>query len=325
MYAQIQSFLIMKTWNYLSLTLAALSLFFACQPANESAGETPAEIPVAKYSLAQWSYNRDLFAGEMNTVDFIRAAGDMGFDGVEYVSQFFQDKVENFAYLDSLRTAAESAGIKSLMIQVDNIGNLAASDPAEREQAVALGKKWVDAAAYLGCPTMRVNAHGDGSPDEMKAQSIAGIGALADYANEKGVQILIENHGGISNDGAWLADLVASLSDKKVRSLADFHNWCVERENGALWGAPCINTYDYYQGFSELIPTARGVSVKAFEFDSLGNETEMDFAKFFAIMKAANYTGYLGIEYEGKSLPSKEGILKTKALAAKTWAAVYAE
>ncbi|MDW7691853.1 sugar phosphate isomerase/epimerase family protein [Flammeovirgaceae bacterium SG7u.111] len=320
----------MKMLRTLSFALVIFPLLFSCQKTTESSEETVEQeakvvIPKAKYSLAQWSFNRDLLGGEMNTVDFVKAAGEMGFEGVEYVNQFFLDKVDNFEYLDSLNEAASAAGIKNLMIQVDNIGNLSASDTEEREKAIEEGKKWVDAAKYLGCPAMRINAHGDGTPEEMKENSIAGIGALADYANEKGVQIIIENHGGVSNDGAWLADLVASLSDKNVGSLADFHNWCIEREGGALWGAPCIKEYDYYKGFAELIPTAKGISVKAFEFDAEGNETTMDFGKFFQIMKDAEYDGYLGIEYEGKSLPSKDGILKTKALAAKSWAAVYSK
>lgn len=287
---------------------------------NTATMPSPAQ---AKYSLAQWSFHRDLFSGQMDTVGFVRAAGDMGFDGVEYVSQFFQDKVDDFAYLARLNDAAKQAGIKNVMLQVDNIGNFGAMDANERATAIELGKKWVDAARYLGCELMRINAHGNGTDEQIKRNSLLAIGELADYANSQGVQIIIENHGGISNNGAWLADLVAKLTDKNVASLADFHNWCIERENGQLWGAPCIQEYDAYQGLAELMPTARGVSVKALEFDANGNESTMDFARFFQLMKEANYTGYLGIEYEGTSLPSKEGIQKTKALAAKNWQAAY--
>lgn len=314
----------MKILRLLALTALTFSLLVSCSKANDSAQTgTIISRPEAKYTLAQWSFNRDLFAGEMDTVDFIYAAGEMGFFGVEYVSQFFQDKVDNFAYLDRLNAAAKDAGIKNIMIQVDNIGNLGASDPELRAKAIADGKKWVDAASYLGCDMIRVNAHGDGSPEQIKAHSIEAIGLLADYARQKGITIIIENHGGISNNGAWLADLVASLADKNVASLADFHNWCTERENGQLWGAPCIKEYASYQGFAELIGTAKSVSVKGLEFDAAGNETSMDFARFFKIMHAASYEGYLGIEYEGSNLPSREGILKTKILAEKSWQAAH--
>ncbi len=304
-----------------NIFLPCLSIFIlsSCGNQNSTNESTVIETPSQKYSLAQWSYNRDLFAGEMNTIDFVNAAGEMGFEGVEYVSQFFQDKAENFPFLDSLNEAARNAGVKNLMIQVDNIGNLCASDPMEREKAITEGKKWVNATKYLGCPIMRVNAHGDGSPENMKKQCLDGIGLLADYANSQGVKIIIENHGGISSDGDWLADLIKNLEEKKVGSLADFHNWCSERSTGNMWNGPCTKEYDYYKGLADLMPTAEGVSVKAFNFDSLGNETQMDFKKFFQIIHDHNYTGYLGIEYEGNTLPSKEGILKTKALADRSW------
>ena len=299
-------------------------LLSSCNQMSEPAETVVSpSVQVAKYSLAQWSFHRELFAGEMDTIGFIHAAGELGFDGVEYVSQFFQDKAQDFAYLDTLNAAAKAAGVRNLMLQLDNIGNLGASDPAERAKAIADAKVWVDAASYLNCEMMRINAHGDGDAEQIKASSALAIAELADYANSKGVQIIIENHGGISNNGAWLADLVASLSEHNVASLADFHNWCIERENGQLWGAPCSKEYDAYQGFAELIPSARGISVKALEFDADGNETSMDFPRFFQMMKDANYPGYLGIEYEGTSLPSREGILKTKALAEKAWLSVH--
>lgn len=274
-------------------------------------------IKVPKYSLAQWSFNRELFAKKMTNQDFVKAAGEMGFEGVEYVSQFFQNKVDNWVFLDSLNEAAKMAGVKNLMIQVDNIGNLGATKAEERNKAVELGKKWVDAAKYLHCTSMRVNAHGDGTAEQLKQNCIDGIGRLADYANSKGIKIIIENHGGPSNDGQWLADLVHQLQSKNVGSLADFHNWCMERDNGRLWGGKCIKTYDMYQGMKELLPTAAGISVKAFDFDHQGNEKEMDFAKLFKIIDQSGYDGYLGIEYEGRSLPSREGILMTKLLAEK--------
>ncbi|MGR3809678.1 sugar phosphate isomerase/epimerase family protein [Jiulongibacter sp. NS-SX5] len=310
----------MKLLQYFLFTALSFLFIIACTSSTEETSETKVVEP--KYSLAQWSFNRDLFAGDMTTIDFIKAAGEMGFDGVEYVNQFFIDKAEDYAFLDSLNVAAQEAGVANVMIQLDHTGNLCASDEAERNKAVETAKKWVNAAKYLNCPVVRVNAHGDGQPDAMKTQCMDGIGKLAEYANSPGIQVIIENHGGISSDGAWLADLVSSLKDKKVGSLADFHNWCYKTVDGGLWGE-CLEEYDYYKGFEELVPTAVGVSVKAFEFDSLGNEPHLNYPKFFQLMKDANYTGYLGVEYEGNALPSREGILKNKALAEKTWAAVY--
>lgn len=315
---------------YFRLTSLILFLFAAVQsscnaPADtapEVASETVVTSPTAEphFSLGQWSFNRDLFAGDMTTFDFVAIAGELGFEGVEYVNQFFRDKAEDIAFLDSLRTAAEAAGVANVMILIDGAGNLGAADMDERNAAIGAHLKWVRAAKHLGAPAIRVNAHGDGTPEELKAACLDGIGRLAAAAQKEGIRIIIENHGGISNNGAWLADLVAQLQSYDVGSLADFDNWCTERENGRLWGAPCTNRYNRYQGMLELLPWAYSVSVKTFNFDAEGNESSMDYPTLFDILHSRDYQGYLGIEYEGDGLPSREGVVKTLALAKRSWA-----
>ncbi|WP_173021370.1 serine hydrolase [Lewinella sp. W8] len=301
----------------------ALSLFLLAG-CTASPDEVPTVAPQTaevypRYSLGQWSFHRELFSGEMTSIDFVEAAAELGFDGVEYVNQFFLDRVEDHAFLDSLAAAAAAADIAGVMLLVDNAGNLGASDPGERQRAIEQHLAWVGAARQLGCPIMRVNAHGDGTPDEIMAACEAAIRPLAVAAGREGVQIVIENHGGISNDGEWLAELVGRLADVGVGSLADFDNWCVERENGQLWGAPCTNRYDRYRGMMDLMPTAVGVSVKAFNFDAAGEEPDIDFGTMFDIIHAHDYRGFLGIEYEGDALPAREGIAATLALAKQSW------
>lgn len=308
-------------FRYLPLLLSFILLSCNARETPEAAVVTTASTDpqTPRYSLGQWSFNRELFAGEMTTPDFIEAADELGFDGVDYVSQFFQDKVEDTAFLDSLKATSEAAGIENVMILVDGAGNLGASDPEEREASIAEHMKWVKAAQRIGCPTIRVNAHGDGTPAEIKSACVEAIGQLAREAKAYGVRIIIENHGGISNNGAWLADLLEQLKVYEVGGLADFDNWCFERVLGKLWGTPCTERYNRYQGFLELMPYAQGVSAKAFNFDAEGNEPDMDFAVFFDILHATDYDGWLGIEYEGDKLPSREGIRKTLALAKKNW------
>ncbi|MBC6993477.1 serine hydrolase [Neolewinella lacunae] len=308
----------------MGILLASL-VFSACgdAPDGSVAEQNPAveqgKAAEPRYSLGQWSFHREHFSGDMNTFDFIAAADEMGFAGVEYVSQFFQDQVENTAFLDSLRQASEAAGLENVMILVDGAGNLGSSDPAERSRSIAVHLQWARAAQRIGSPAIRVNAHGDGTPAEIKAACLESIAQLAREARELGIRIVIENHGGISNNGAWLADLVEQLKDYEVGSLADFDNWCIARENGELWGAPCVEEYNRYQGMLELIPYAASVSVKAFNFDAAGEEPSMDYAVLFDILHARDYNGWLGIEYEGDKLPSREGIENTLALAKKHW------
>ncbi len=272
-----------------------------------------------RYSLGQWSYHQELFAGEMTTFDFLRAAGEMDFAGVELVNQFFPDRVEDAVYLDSLKLIAERAGVQLTMLLIDRAGQLAASDPVVRDAAVAEHLRWAAAAARIGVPDLRINAHGDGSPAELMEAAFDGISRLAIAARELGVRILIENHGGYSNDGAWLAELLGRLQEYDVGAVVDFDNWCIERDNGELWGGNCTLRYDRYQGMQELLPYAGGISVKAFNFDAEGQETDIDFDVLFDLIRGAGYRGYLGIEYEGDALPAREGILMTRALAERSW------
>ncbi|MCP9235704.1 serine hydrolase [Lewinella sp. JB7] len=299
--------------------LVFLLLCTGCAATEPSGAPSATEAGGPRYALGQWSFHEALFGGEMDNSDFIRTAGEMGFAGVELVNQFFADRAEDEAFLDSLSATADAAGVKLTMLLVDGAGNLGASDPAERDAALEQHLRWVKAADRLDIPAVRINAHGDGSPEEIMAASADGIGRLAAAARDYGIRILIENHGGISNDGEWLAALLRRLKSQNVGAVADFDNWCVERDNGQLWGGECTRRYDRYQGMSDLMPFAGGISVKAFDFNENGEEAGMNYAALFDIIRAWDYDGYLGIEYEGSSLPPREGIERTRALAERSW------
>ena len=299
--------------------LCLLFLLTACATTEPEPAAPGQSATGPRYSLGQWSYHAPLFAGEMDTYDFVRTAGELGFDGVELVNQFFLDQAGNTAYLDSLRQVADAADVALTMLLVDRAGSLASPDEAERAEAVRQHLAWVDATARLGITDMRVNAHGEGTPEEVMEAAVSGVGELATRAREKGVRILIENHGGISSNGAWLKELLDRLAPQGVGAVADFDNWCYRRSDGSMYGGECSARYDRYQGVLELMPYAGGVSVKAFTFDAEGNEPDMDYDVLFDIIRGADYDGYLGIEYEGDGLPPREGILKTRALAERAW------
>ena len=290
-------------------------VFFSCKPAVSQASLQKVPQLKERLVLAQWSFNRELFKGEMSTFDFIRTAKEMDFVGVEYVNQFFMDHIEDSAYLDSLRTTAEEVGIKNTLLMIDRAGNLGASKKETREEAVANHKKWILAAKKMNCPNIRINAHGDGSREEIYSACQKSILELSDFGQEHNVGILIENHGSYSSDGNWLSELVKKVNRPNVASLADFDNWCIERENGELWGAPCIKEYDRYVGMKQLLPTAKSVSIKAFDFDKDGLPIKTDFKKMFELIFKSGYEGYLAVEFEGHEIDAKIGIQKTKALA----------
>lgn len=268
-----------------------------------------------KLVLAQWTFHKELFSGEMSTIDFINKASELGFEGVELVNQFFESKVMDDAFLSSLKSASEAANIKNTIILVDYIeAKLGASNSEERENAISEHKKWIVAASKLDCPNIRVNAYGDGTSEEVMDASFESIKDLSRFGKKYNVGIVIENHGSYSNNGKWLSELVGKLVPYGVGSVADFDNWCVEREDGKLWGSACIKEYDRYQGVKELLPTAKSVSLKAFEFDDKGNAVKTDFRRMFELIKEANYDEYLAVEFEGHDFDPLIGIQKTLAL-----------
>ena len=308
------------------LTLLSLILFLACKSKvipNQESGKQISEFKSEskpKLVLAQWTFNKELFAGEMTTIDFVNKASQLGFEGVEYVSQFFQDKVSDDAFLAELKLASENASIINTLIAVDvSEARLGSSDPIERDLAISKHKEWIIAASKLNCPTIRVNAHGDGTAEEMMLVIFNSVKELANFGKSYDVGVAIENHGQYSSDGKWLSQLVGKLVPYGVGSVADFDNWCIEREGGKLWGTPCINEYDRYQGVKELLPTAKSVSVKAFDFDAQGNAIKTDFKRMFQLIKEAQYDEYLAVEFEGHDMDPIEGVRKTLELIERCW------
>ena len=295
------------------LSLITICLFISCKTEVQKVTES-SEVSskhTFKFSLGQWTYHKDLFSGKMSTFDFIDKTKILGFDGVDFVNQFFIDKAHDNNFLDSLKFSLNKNSLEPVMIMVDREGDLGNLDSDKRKEAVKNHLQWVDAAKYLGCKFIRVNAFGDGDQEKVFEACYQSISSLADYAAEKGIQILIENHGGYSSDGDWLVNLANKLKEKQVGLLPDFDNWCIERENGERWNTPCIKEYDRYQGIKQLLPFAQSLSVKSFEFDVNGNEIKTDFKKMFQLIEDMGYKDYIGIEFEGDGMEPTEGVEKT--------------
>jgi len=294
-----------------------LSLFLSCsntETKKSSLDVDPIQKQAYKFSLGQWSFHKDLFDGKMNTFDFIKECKRLGFDGVDFVNQFFIDKAEDKTFLDSIKLALNEQELEATMIMIDLEGDIGNPDQKERKQAVENHKKWVDAAQYIDCKVVRANAFGIGTSEEVMEACISSIKDLAAYAKTKDVLLLIENHGGYSSDANWLVALMDEFKGQNVALLPDFDNWCIEREGGARWSAPCINEYDRYQGMKQLLPYAKSLSIKSFGFDKDGNEIKTDYKKMFNLVKESGFNDYMGIEFEGDGMTPEEGIKKTLAL-----------
>ncbi|HMU03499.1 MAG TPA: sugar phosphate isomerase/epimerase family protein [Saprospiraceae bacterium] len=306
-------------YKYIYLFIFSMSML-SCKEGNKT--ETTAETDNAdttsiKISLAQWSFHKALMDKKMDNLDFATKAGSLGFDGVEYVNQFFKDKAQDTAYLAQMTQKAKEAGVEQLLIMVDGEGYLGDADEAKRTEAVNNHYKWVDAAAFLGCHSIRVNAHGEGTAEEVAKYAVDGLSKLSDYAATKNINVLVENHGGYSSDGTWLANVMATVNKPNCGTLPDFGNFCVKRQDGKMWDSPCIEEYDKYKGVGELMPFAKAVSAKSYEFGELGFETTIDYLKMIGIVKDAGYKGYIGVEYEGSRMGEEEGVIATKTLVEK--------
>lgn len=277
-------------------------------------GQAPApsgDRPLFDISLAEWSLHRALRAGEITNLDFPRIAReDFDIGGVEYVNSFFKDKARDRAYLSDLRRRCEHQGVRSVLIMCDGEGALGDPDEGARSQAIVNHHQWVEAAVDLGCHSIRVNAQSSGEPREQQRLAADGLARLAQFGDAHGINIIVENHGGLSSNGQWLAEVIRMVDNPRVGTLPDFGNFCLDwnhQEDPAMW-------YDRYKGVGEMMPFARGVSAKSHEFDPAGNEVRTDYRRMMRIVLDAGYRGFVGVEYEGDAHSEPEGIRLTKML-----------
>lgn len=284
----------------------------------EKQTETTMTAPFFKLSLAQWSLHRAIQDDEMNPLDFAQKANELGFEGIEYVTQLYSKQIEAIgmeAVLDSLKAKSEKYGQKNVLIMVDGEGDLAAVDEGERNTTVENHKKWVDAAQFLGCHSIRVNLFGTNDPSIWENVAVDGLSKLSDYAATKNINVIVENHGWLSSNVPLLMNVINKVNKPNCGTLPDFGNFCVKRVEGSRWGE-CEEEYpDIYGGVQEMMPAAKAVSAKSYDFDATtGEETKIDYKKMLQIVKDAGYTGFIGVEYEGEVLGEVDGINATKKL-----------
>lgn len=270
------------------------------QPGKQAKGQAAKGKAPFKISLAQWSLHRTIREGKLDNLDFAKTAKEeFKINAIEYVNQFFKDKADDKKYLADLKQRHEDLGVKCLLIMIDGEGALGDKDDAKRTTAIENHHKWVEAAQYLGCHSIRVNAQSSNDYEEAKKLASDGLRRLSEFAKDYKINVIVENHGGLSSNGKWLAETIASVGLDNCGTLPDFGNF---------------HDYDRYQGVTETMPYAKSVSAKSHDFDEKGNETKTDYAKMMKIVTEAGYNGWVGIEYEGKTLDEYAGIKATKSL-----------
>jgi sugar phosphate isomerase/epimerase len=259
-------------------------------------------------SLAQWSFHRALFGRrgkKMDHLDFAAVAKKhCGIDAVEYVNQFFKSKAKDAKFLAEMNRRAGDLGVRQLLIMIDDEGHLGDPDPKKRTKAVENHYPWAEAAKTLGCHSLRVNAASAGSYEEQLSLAADGLARLSEFAAKLGLNVIVENHGGLSSNGKWLSAVIRKVNMPNCGTLPDFGNFQVAQDQ----------EYDRYQGVAELMPFAKAVSAKSHDFDEHGNEIHTDYVRMMKIVLDAGYRGYVGIEYEGDKLSEMDGVMATKRL-----------
>ena len=275
---------------------------------------------VDKYgiSLAQWSLHKMIKIDKtLNPIDFAQKSKELGFDAIEYVSTLYRPILEKLSIKEmtkELINKSKEHDVKNLLIMVDDEGNLSSSNLSEIKEAIEKHKRWIEMASKLECHSVRVNLEGEDQLDKWKDNSIKGLSMLSEFASNYNINIIVENHGGNSSIGKELAEVIKNVNLDNCGTLPDFGNFCIKRKNGSLYDGPCDIEYDKYEGMKDLMPYAKAVSAKSYDFDQFGNETTIDFKKMIDIVDEFNYNGYLGIEYEGNNHSESDGIELTKKL-----------
>lgn len=260
-----------------------------------------------KISLAQWSLHQALFDGYIQSIDFPRITREQfGIEAVEYVNSFFPDRQPKKEFVKELVTRCKDYGVTSLLIMCDEEGNLGDPDKGARTKAIENHYKWIDAAIELGCHSIRVNAQSQGTPDEQRKLAVDGLRRLTEHGDSKNINVIVENHGGLSSNGAWLASVMQAVDHPRCGTLPDFGNFILD------WGTG--EEYDRYRGVAELMPYAKAVSAKSHDFDREGNETHTDYERMIGIVLDSGYRGWIGVEYEGTNVGEFEGIIRTRDL-----------
>ena len=312
-----------------SMSFAALGIASTI-PSFLKASAEKKDLPF-KLALSQFSLAGQFWTKQLDPLDFPKkTVTTFGISGLDYCSMFFADKAKDTSYLNELKKRSMDNGCYNLRIMIDGEGVLGDLNKEVRTKAVENHYKWIDAAATLGCPMIRVNVEGEGDPKDVAQAAQESLTTLINYGRKSNVDVIVENHIGISCNGAWLAEVMKEMNNPHCGTLADFGNFCVNRTKPptndiAGWmQTKCLDEYDRYKGITELMPYAKGVHAKTHVFDANGNDTETDFARMFKIIRDSGFNGWVSIEYEGglikmyakdnKYLDDDAGVLATKKL-----------
>jgi len=283
-------------------------------PASAPDAKASAKLLSNPISLAQWSLHRRFGFGKpeeraknpADPMDFAKITKEeFGITRIELVNQFYAGRIGEKSLGSEFRKRCDDLGVKCELMMCDGEGLCGSADKAARAQFAANHEKWLAFAKEIGCHAIRVNAIGEGNANEQKIRCADGLVKLLAVAKPYELNVIVENHGGLSSDGAWVVDVMKLVADRqRCGTLPDFGNW---RDGSGKLIDPVRNV-------ALVAPYAKGMSAKSYDFDGNGNETLLDYPAILDVVAKSGYKGAIGIEYEGKRMSEHDGILATKAI-----------
>jgi len=253
-------------------------------------------------SIAQWSFQRQFYSGEMKTVDFPKfAAEKLGIYGIDYLSDFMLDIYTKPEKLKQLKKRSDDLGVHNEMIMCHKEGRVGDMISANRAKVIDTHYRWIEAAHHLGCKSIRVNARSGGSRQQQLDLVTDSLTQLSKFAAPLGINIIVENLWGsdYSYKANFIADVMKNVNMNNCGTLPDLNNFRYD---------------DPYKSTAIIMPWAKAVSAKSMDFDPKGREKYIDYFRMMDIVHKSGFNGYIGIEWEGCKKSPMEGVLLTKAL-----------
>ncbi len=273
--------------------------FLAALPLQSRAANENRKIRI---SLGQWSLHKAMGRRLISNLDFPRVAREQfGIEGLEFVNFLWEAPTSD--YVQRVKRAMSSTATKAVLIMCDGEGLMAHSVKEKRLQAAASHYKWVDIAAELGAHAIRANLRSEKEPktpaevDAVVNYAAESFRKLAEYGASRKINVLIENHGGVSSDPVAMARVMKAVKLPNFGMLPDFGNFAKEA--------------DRYDAVAKFMPYAKGVTFKCVDFKD-GKETTMDMDRLMKSVLDSGYRGWVGIEFDGDRLTEYEGILSAR-------------
>jgi sugar phosphate isomerase/epimerase len=222
-------------------------------------------------------------------------------------------------YIAALKRALREAEVQLVNMPID-VGNISDANPEYRAEDLAEIEAWMQVAAELGAGMVRVNASAPiaATPPAPLAVTIESYARLARTAKTLGLDLLIENHGGITADPEVIVALVEAVGADQLKVLVDIGNFepLLSMQMAEMQGLPIpdADVTPLYASVARIAPYAHLVHAKTHGFDSAGNPLRLDVLRALRVIQDAGYTGPFSLEYEGNHGDPWENTRRTLAL-----------